>query len=1188
MPDANPVVSCIMPTADRAEFVPQAIACFLAQDFDSRELVVLDSGAQSIKHLLPDDPRIRYARIAAGPKLGELRNQACELARGTIIVHWDDDDWYPSDRISRQMARLGDGNVELCATSRIYFLDSSGARAWEYCSGGARPWLAGSSFAYRRTFWERHKFQAVRVGEDATFAGAITHNRIADLADPTLVIATVHACNTSPKRPSGSAWKVASVSQVLGIKSTQRSPVQTHNVPVSNAGPMSKDDSKQRRDNYMLPTPIIQSDSYGAAKAKADGLSVVIPFGGRDRLRLLAATLASLRQSAVVDQIIIAEVGDDPVALDLARRWDADYMLVSTTGPFDKARALNTGSLLAHRPEILWCDGDLLFGEDFLARAQQEIRTRGLDFLFPFSRIDYLDAAESKDVCAGSRNPADCRAMRRLQPVRGGAIGGMGVVREQFLRRHGGMIEGFFGWGGEDNAWVHKASLLGRVGVTQHTGQVAWHLYHPESGATGAQPWRSNPHYARNVELLARVQRIRAADELLRQFPPPACATPPWPIDASLVFLVIASDPDSPAMALATTWMLRLNEAYGCTVQLIQTGAVDLTAMPDSLEADVVVGFVDNAAACLTLAASLRNRLAIMVPSETDPNFAGSFAACSDQPWMIARTAEQVACWQQCGLKVWHRPINACAPDASTALPVLVQPLSYCLRAHAIAQALLPVQTAARVAKIVVWTYWEGPMPDWIARCLETARRHAPTLRVLGPSDFDALWDRDRDIDLSRLHVAQRADFVRAFLLMRFGGLWLDADCIVMRDLSPLLDQLSEFEFIAHRERQGYFSNAFFAAKLDSALAARFYEAVCARLRDRRPLSWIALGNELLTVVLKNAPESYLELPVEHVQPICWSQPERFFKQADDAEHECCLDPQAWCFMLSQQNIIRYHKAVPTAALTADRSLFSFLLRRSSPNPDSAVVSEQVMRVPVESINIPEVPQAPAALTQAFSSMCNMHSAEGQESVSGPGSSMRQTAEIRRLLPLLLQHIDARVILDAPCGDFHWMNKVHLGVDTYVGIDLLEDLIRRNRERYSSRGRRFATMNLLKDRLPKVDVVLCRDCLVHMSYKDIIQILTNIVASGSRYLLTTTFPDHAVNVDISTGQWRPLNLQVPPFSLPPPLHILNEKCSESGGAFKDKSLGLWQLSTIPLQKIVKESPVLSSTIREVVASRSDA
>src|SRR6266540_4290909 len=94
-----------------------------------------------------------------------------------------------------------------------------------------------------------------------------------------------------------------------------------------------------------------------------------------------------------------------------------------------------------------------------------------------------------------------------------------------------------------------------------------------------------------------------------------------------------------------------------------------------------------------------------------------------------------------------------------------------------------------------VWLYWEGPCPDWILACRETITSHARDPRLLGPRDIDQLRDSDRDLDLSGLHVAHRADYVRALVLARYGGLWVDADCIVMHPLDRILDLLREHDF---------------------------------------------------------------------------------------------------------------------------------------------------------------------------------------------------------------------------------------------------------------------------------------------------------------------------------------------------------------------------------------------------------
>src|SRR5258708_38752741 len=95
MPEsATPLASCIMPTAHRRRFVPGAIARFLAQDWPARELIILDDGDDAVGDLAPEHPAIRYIRAPRHTSLGAKRNAACAAARGDIILHWDDDDWY--------------------------------------------------------------------------------------------------------------------------------------------------------------------------------------------------------------------------------------------------------------------------------------------------------------------------------------------------------------------------------------------------------------------------------------------------------------------------------------------------------------------------------------------------------------------------------------------------------------------------------------------------------------------------------------------------------------------------------------------------------------------------------------------------------------------------------------------------------------------------------------------------------------------------------------------------------------------------------------------------------------------------------------------------------------------------------------------------------------------------------------
>lgn len=153
-------------------------------------------------------------------------------------------------------------------------------------------------------------------------------------------------------------------------------------------------------------------------------------------------------------------------------------------------------------------------------------------------------------------------------------------------------------------------------------------------------------------------------------------------------------------------------------------------------------------------------------------------------------------------------------------------------------------------------------------------------------------------------------------------------------------------------------------------------------------------------------------------------------------------------------------------------------------------------------------------------------------------------------------------MLDLPCGVFGWMAAVDLtGID-YTGGDIVTDVVAANRAKHSAPGRDFMQMDLLEDALPQVDLVLCRDCLVHLSFANIDRALANLRGCGARYLLTTTFLDLPDNGDIEDGDWRPLNLQAAPFKFPAPIETLLEGCEEAGGDYRDKALALWNLEDL--------------------------
>lgn len=182
-----------------------------------------------------------------------------------------------------------------------------------------------------------------------------------------------------------------------------------------------------------------------------------------------------------------------------------------------------------------------------------------------------------------------------------------------------------------------------------------------------------------------------------------------------------------------------------------------------------------------------------------------------------------------------------------------------------------------------------------------------------------------------------------------------------------------------------------------------------------------------------------------------------------------------------------------------------------------------------------------------------------EESGSGTGSELRATEDIRVRLPELLSAFGIHSLLDAPCGDWNWMQHVNLPVAKYTGVDIVPSVVEQNRRRFSRRGVNFAVADLTGDDLPKAECILCRDCLVHLSYADISAVLKNFKRSGATYLLVNTYPQSQINRDQFTGaKFRLLNMSLPPFDFPPPLELFPD-----GGDVDPSMIGLWKLQELP-------------------------
>jgi len=197
---------------------------------------------------------------------------------------------------------------------------------------------------------------------------------------------------------------------------------------------------------------------------------------------------------------------------------------------------------------------------------------------------------------------------------------------------------------------------------------------------------------------------------------------------------------------------------------------------------------------------------------------------------------------------------------------------------------------------------------------------------------------------------------------------------------------------------------------------------------------------------------------------------------------------------------------------------------------------------------------------QLFTYIYKTNSWGSVESVSGPGSERKVTQRMCHELSALIKRFGITSIADAPCGDLNWMQHVNIGTCKYIGIDIVQELIERNIKIFGP-TKEFRHLNLVENIIEKVDLIICRDMLAHLTDEQIFKVLRNFKQSGSKYILMTTNVFAQENTYIArTGDWRKLNLQLPPFNFPRPLALIEEDVPFDWE--RGKQLALWFLDDL--------------------------
>jgi glycosyltransferase involved in cell wall biosynthesis len=169
-----PFVSVITPTYNRRRFIPTLIKMYENQDYrkDRMEWIILDDGQDKVKDLFDNKkiPNLRYIPLEEKLLIGAKRNILNKEAKGQIIVAMDDDDYYPSCRVSAVVnAFKQNPKYELAGASEIYMYYSDIQKI--YRLGPYNPNHAtNGTMAWRKTYADTHTYdETVTHSEERSF-----------------------------------------------------------------------------------------------------------------------------------------------------------------------------------------------------------------------------------------------------------------------------------------------------------------------------------------------------------------------------------------------------------------------------------------------------------------------------------------------------------------------------------------------------------------------------------------------------------------------------------------------------------------------------------------------------------------------------------------------------------------------------------------------------------------------------------------------------------------------------------------------------------------------------------------------------------------------------------------------------------------------------------------------------------
>jgi|SRR6056297_1692205 len=191
-----------------------------------------------------------------------------------------------------------------------------------------------------------------------------------------------------------------------------------------------------------------------------------------------------------------------------------------------------------------------------------------------------------------------------------------------------------------------------------------------------------------------------------------------------------------------------------------------------------------------------------------------------------------------------------------------------------------------------VWTYWENSIktkrvPPLIELCLETMKTHLKScnLVILDESNIGEYIDIEYDFDKLKLYrfpkyvskIIAKTSYYRIKLLKEYGGVWFDADTILIKDLDYIKELLTKYDFVCSRGNEvSKICNGFFAANKNTKIINHILDQQRKKI-NRGYLKRFEIGTHLLSSIISKNFKKYYKMDIGTIYPMHTRRVGEFF-----------------------------------------------------------------------------------------------------------------------------------------------------------------------------------------------------------------------------------------------------------------------------------------------------------------------